>query len=65
MLAAVPALASSHRSEAWARSQFSAAERMREALHGRPVADRTRHDYQQVIDAYRRVLLRLSYFSQS
>jgi N-acetylmuramoyl-L-alanine amidase len=55
MLAAVPALASSHRSEAWARSQFSTAERMREALHGHPAADRTRHDYQQVIDAYRRV----------
>ncbi len=28
---------------------------MREALHGRPAADRTRHDYQQAIDAYRRV----------
>ncbi len=28
---------------------------MRDALHARPAADRTRHDYQQVIDAYRRV----------
>ena len=28
---------------------------MREALNGRPAADRTRHDYQRVIDAYRRV----------
>ena len=55
MLAALPAWASSHRSEAWARSQFSTAERMREALNGHPAADRTRHDYQQVIDAYRRV----------
>jgi N-acetylmuramoyl-L-alanine amidase len=55
VLAAAPALASSHRSEAWARSQFATAERMRDALHGRPAADRTRHDYQQAIDAYRRV----------
>jgi N-acetylmuramoyl-L-alanine amidase len=55
MLAAVPAWASSHRSEAWARSQFATAERLREALNGRPAADRTRHDYQQAIDAYRRV----------
>ena len=55
MLAAVPALASSHKSEAWARSQFSTAERMRDALNARPAADRTRHDYQQAIDAYRRV----------
>ena len=28
---------------------------MREALNGRPVAQRTRHDYQHVIDSYRRV----------
>jgi N-acetylmuramoyl-L-alanine amidase len=55
VLAAVPALASSHKSEAWARSQFSTAERMRDALNARPAADRTRHDYQQAIDAYRRV----------
>jgi N-acetylmuramoyl-L-alanine amidase len=55
MLAAVPALASSHRSEAWARSQFATAERLREALNGRPAEDRTRRDYQQAIDAYRRV----------
>jgi N-acetylmuramoyl-L-alanine amidase len=54
-LAAVPAPASSHRSEAWARSQFATADRMRDALNARPAADRTRHDYQQAIDAYRRV----------
>ena len=28
---------------------------MREALNGRPPADRTRHDYQRVINAYRNV----------
>jgi N-acetylmuramoyl-L-alanine amidase len=28
---------------------------MREALNGRPAQDRTRHDYQRVIDAYRHV----------
>jgi len=34
-----------------------AAERMREALNGRPPADRTRHDYQRVVNAYRSVYL--------
>ena len=28
---------------------------MREALNGGPIADRSRHEYQRVIDAYRRV----------
>jgi len=41
--------------DAWARQRFAAAERMREALNGRPASDRTRRDYQRVIDAYRRV----------
>jgi N-acetylmuramoyl-L-alanine amidase len=47
--------ASSHHGEAWARDHFAAAERMREALNGRPPADRTRRSYQRVIDAYRSV----------
>jgi N-acetylmuramoyl-L-alanine amidase len=38
-----------------ARTQFEAAERMREELNGRPVEERTRRDYQRVTDAYRRV----------
>ncbi len=38
-----------------ALSQFERAERLREALNGRPQSERTRHDYQTVIDAYRRV----------
>jgi len=45
----------SHHSEAWARDRFAAAERMREALNGRPPAERTRHDYQRVINSYRSV----------
>ena len=43
------------KSEAWARTQFSAAERMRETLNGLPANDRSRHEYQRVIAAYRRV----------
>ncbi len=41
--------------DAWARQQFAKAERMREALNGRPLGERTRHEYQRVIDSYRRV----------
>ncbi len=38
-----------------ARNQFEKAEQMREALNGRPEAERTRREYQRVADAYRRV----------
>jgi N-acetylmuramoyl-L-alanine amidase len=41
--------------DAWARQQFAKAERMREALNGRPLGERTRREYQRVIDSYRRV----------
>jgi N-acetylmuramoyl-L-alanine amidase len=44
-----------HHNDAWARQQFSKAERMREALNGRPVGERTRREYQRAIDSYRRV----------
>ena len=44
-------------SNAWAREHFAAAERMREALNGRPPADRTRRDYQRVLNAYRTIYL--------
>jgi len=47
--------ARTHHSEAWAREQFANADRMREALNGRPPAERTRHDYQRVLNAYRNV----------
>ena len=54
-LPAVPAYARPHHSESWARDRFAAAERMREALNGRPPADRARRDYQRVLNAYRNV----------
>jgi N-acetylmuramoyl-L-alanine amidase len=55
LLAVLPAHAGGHRSEAWARTQFASAERMREALNGRPAGERTRREYARVISAYRRV----------
>jgi len=63
LLAALPAIpaharsrhAGSHHSESWAHDRFAAAERMREALNGRPQADRTRRDYQRVLNVYRTV----------
>jgi N-acetylmuramoyl-L-alanine amidase len=57
LLSALPADGRAHHSEAWARERFATAERMREALNGRPPADRTRHNYQRVIDNYRSVYL--------
>ncbi len=60
MFAAVTAPAAharSRHSDAWAREHFVNAERMREALNGRPPADRTRHDYQRVLNAYRSIYL--------
>jgi N-acetylmuramoyl-L-alanine amidase len=38
-----------------ARTAFEQAERMREALNGRPAAERSRREYQRAIDAYRKV----------
>jgi N-acetylmuramoyl-L-alanine amidase len=55
LLPAVSASARVHYNDAWARQQFTKAERAREALNGRPVGERTRHEYQRVIDSYRRV----------
>ena len=43
------------KSEAWARTQYSTAERMREALNSLPSAQHSRREYQRVIAAYRRV----------
>src|ERR1700751_2415168 len=51
----MPAHARARPGEAWARDHFAAAERMREALNGRPPAERTRRDYQRVLNAYRSV----------
>lgn len=55
LLPALPLHARSRKPDSWARSQFATAERMREALNGRPAQERTRRQYQRVIDAYRRV----------
>ncbi len=57
LLATLPAHARAHHSDAWAREHFASAERMREALNGRPAADRTRRDYQRVVNAYRSIYL--------
>ncbi len=58
VVAAAPAAeARAHHSDAWAREHFGNAERMREALNGTPAADRTRRDYQRVLNAYRSVYL--------
>ncbi len=54
LLTALPASARG-KSEAWSRTQFSNAERLRQALNSRPGAERNRQDYQRVISAYRRV----------
>jgi N-acetylmuramoyl-L-alanine amidase len=54
-LSGMPAHARPRHGEVWARDHFAAAERMREALNGHPPAERTRHDYQRVINAYRSV----------
>src|SRR6266852_5918449 len=58
LLALLPLAAASarvHHNDTWARQQFAKAERMREALNGRPAGERTRREYQRVIDSYRRV----------
>ncbi len=55
MLPLVSANARVHHNDAWARQEFAKAESTREALNGRPTAERTRHEYQRAIDAYRRV----------
>jgi len=54
-LSGLPAHAHVRHGEAWARDHFASAERMREALNGRPPAERTRRDYQRVLNAYRNV----------
>ncbi|MGH7488706.1 MAG: hypothetical protein ACREMY_24360, partial [bacterium] len=55
LLLPVLSLQARGKSEAWARTQYSTAERMREALNNLPTAQQSRHEYQRVIAAYRRV----------
>ena len=44
-------------SESWARERYAIADRLREALNGRPQNERTRRDYQRVLNSYRAVYL--------
>jgi N-acetylmuramoyl-L-alanine amidase len=57
VVSAPVAQARTRHSDGWAREHFANAERMREALNGTPAADRTRRDYQRVLNAYRSVYL--------
>jgi len=55
-LSASPASARTVRQKKqFARTQFEVAQRMREALRGRPEDDRSANDYEKVMDAYRKV----------
>ena len=55
LLSAVGAQARTHRTQTSSVVQFNAAERLREALNQHPADQRTRHNYQRVINAYRRI----------
>jgi N-acetylmuramoyl-L-alanine amidase len=52
VLLLLPAYARSYRSEAWARSQFAAAQRLHQSLEARPAQRLTRSDYERAINAY-------------
>ena len=52
--AAAPSAFASHR-DISAKNFFARAERLHEALNGRPTGQRSRQDYRRVMDAYRRV----------
>ncbi len=55
LMIAAQAHARVHKSSAWANTQFASASHLQESLESRPVAERTRHEYQRVIAAYQRV----------
>jgi N-acetylmuramoyl-L-alanine amidase len=57
LLPALPAHARAHHTRGWTDSQFAAASQLQESLEASPVEQRTRHDYQRVIDAYRRIYM--------
>jgi N-acetylmuramoyl-L-alanine amidase len=57
LLAAISAEARPHRSGSWADAQFTYAQNLQEALERRPLQNRTRGDYERVINAYRRIYL--------
>jgi N-acetylmuramoyl-L-alanine amidase len=58
LLLVLPALlaeASSHKSAAWANSRLDAADKARETFNNRAEKDRSRHDYQRLINSYRQI----------
>lgn len=54
-LLTVPSVAAGRTKKQQAFTQFQQAERMREALNGQPASERSKREYQRVMDAYRRV----------
>ncbi len=64
VLSPAAATTTAHKRQA-AASQFDTAEQLREALNGRPANERTRREYQRVIDAYRRVYYTSPVFSKA
>src|SRR5262245_1833250 len=48
-----------------AATQFQVAERLREALNGKPESQRTRRDYDRVLDSYRKVYHTAPTFSKA
>src|SRR5258708_35819921 len=48
-----------------AAAQFATAERLREALEGKPESKRSPRDFQQVIDAYRKVYYKTPTYNRS
>jgi len=57
LLWTLPLCARVHHSRSWAESQFALARRLQETLETRAVQQRTRLDYQRVVNAYRRIYL--------
>ncbi len=55
LLAASPALHAAAQYGAYRPASFARAERLREALEGRPEQQRTRRQYERVLDAYRSI----------
>jgi len=57
LLAAGYAHARIHRSQSWAETQFAKAESLRQTLTAEPEQARTRREYENAIDSYRRIVL--------
>jgi N-acetylmuramoyl-L-alanine amidase len=57
LVSSVSSFARVSHNESWAREKFAAAEQLRQSLAAHTRSERTRREYQHVIDAYRRVYL--------